>query len=140
MEIKKLIQKLQAKYDTLNPFELADYLNIAVIYEDLGKINGYYNKVLRQKQIHINHNLSYTDTIFTCAHELGHALLHPDVNSVFLASKTLLSVNKLEIQANLFAVELLIPDNFLIENQNYTVGQIARMLGYNEELIKLKLK
>ena len=101
---------------------------------------GYYNKVLRQKQIHINYNLNESETIYTCSHELGHSQLHPDVNSVFLASKTLLSVDKLEIQANLFAMELLIPDEFLMEYQEYTIEQIAKMLGYSEELIKLKIK
>ena len=50
------------------------------------------------------------------------------------------NTSKYENEANKFAMELLIPDNFLIENQNYTVGQIARRLGYNEELIKLRLK
>ena len=80
LDIKKRIAYLKKKYCTSNPFKLADILGILVIKEDLGNIEGYYNKQLRQKQIHINCNLSEKDMLFTCAHELGHALLHPDSN------------------------------------------------------------
>ena len=64
LDIKKKIAYLKKKYCTSNPFELADALGILVIKEDLGSIEGYYNKQLRQKQIHINCNLSEKD-IFT---------------------------------------------------------------------------
>ena len=38
------------------------------------------------------------------------------------------------------AMELLLPDNILIEYQEYTTEQIARITGYGEELIRLRLK
>ena len=141
LEMKKLAARAALKYvkpDTIVGVGSGSTVNCFI--EDLGELKGYYNKVLRQKQIHINYNLNESETIYTCSHELGHSQLHPDVNSVFLASKTLLSVDKLEIQANLFAMELLIPDEFLMEYQEYTIEQIAKMLGYSEELIKLKIK
>ncbi len=77
---------------------------------------------------------------YTCAHELGHALLHPNTSTPFLQSKTLLSVDKLEIEANTFAVHLLIPDEIIIENSGYTTQQFARLLGYSQGLIELRLK
>lgn len=95
------------------------------------------------KQIHINQNLSNRDAKFTCAHELGHAVLHPDASNPFLRSKTFLSVDKLEIEANCFAVDLLIPDETTIEiidNQNATLEYLSRMLGYNQKLIELRLR
>lgn len=140
LNIKDTILHLTTKYNTSDPFELADALKIAVYYEELGSINGYYNNPLRMKQIHINSSLNEHDSEYTCAHELGHAIMHPNASTPFLRSKTLLSVDKLEIEANTFAVNLLISDEIITENRNYTTEQLSRLLGYNQELIKLRMK
>lgn len=140
LNIKDIILKLTTKYNTSDPFELADALKIAVYYEELGTINGYYNNPLRMKQIHINSSLDNRDAKYTCAHELGHAVMHPNASTPFLRSKTFLSVDKLEIEANTFAVNLLIPDEIITENRYYTIEQLSRLLGYNQELINLRLK
>lgn len=140
LNIKDIILHLTKKYNTSDPFELANALKIAVYYEELGSINGYYNNPLRMKQIHINSSLNKHDTEYTCAHELGHAIMHPNASTPFLRSKTLLSVDKLEIEANTFAINLLIPDEIITENRNYTTEQLSRLLGYNQELINLRLK
>lgn len=123
MDIRKKVKSLIRKYGTNNPFELADYLRIKVIFEPLGSINGYYNRQLRMKQIHINSNIDWHLQLFTGAHELGHALLHPNANTPFLRNKTGILINKYEIEANKFAMELIIQDEDLLEYQDYTTGQ-----------------
>lgn len=140
MNIKEIIYHLTQKYNTSNPFELADALKISVYYENLGTINGYYNKPLRMKQIHINSTLDKHMAEYTCAHELGHAVLHPNASTPFLRSKTMISVDKMEIEANTFAVNLLIPDKTILENCWYTTEQFSRLLGYDQALIELRLK
>lgn len=140
MNISKIVLHLIKKCETRNPFDIADSLNITIFFEELGSINGYYNKPLRMKQIHINQNLDYNEKYFTCAHELGHALLHPNSSTPFLRKSTFLSVDKLEIEANKFAMDLLISDEILEENKEFTVEQLCRMLGYHEKLIKLRLQ
>lgn len=140
LNIKVIVLHLTKKYNTSDPFELADALKIAVYHEELGSINGYYNNPLRMKQIHINSSLNKHDAKYTCAHELGHAVMHPNASTPFLRSKTLLSVDKLEVEANTFAVNLLIPDEIITENRNCTTEQLSRLLGYNQELINLRLK
>lgn len=140
MDIRKKVNFLKKKYDTDDPFVIADHLGITVIFENLGTLNGYYNKQLRMKQIHINENLPHHMQKFTCAHELGHSQLHPDSNTNFLKNCTGLSIDRMETQANKFAVELLIPDALLKEYSGYTTGQLARLLGYHEKLIELRLK
>lgn len=140
MDIRKHVQLLKKKYKTDDPFAIADHLGIKIIIEPLGSINGYYNKQLRMKQIHINCDLAEHEQLFTCAHELGHAILHPNANTPFLRKCTGFLVSKMEIEANKFATELLINDDFLFEYQEFTTGQISRMLGYDEELINLRLK
>lgn len=58
-------------------------------------------------------------------------------------TQTFFNTNKLEIEANTFAVNLLIPDETIIEifdNQNCTLEYMSRMLGYNQKLIELRMK
>ncbi|WP_371916012.1 ImmA/IrrE family metallo-endopeptidase [Paenibacillus sp. P3E] len=51
---------------------------------------GYYNSSRRLQMIHINNTASQQDQRFTCAHELGHVILHPNVNTPFLRRLTLI--------------------------------------------------
>ncbi len=136
--IKIEVEKLIKKYNTFNPFEIASAENIIIITEPLGGICGYYNKIYRQKSIHINCNLSESRQLLTCAHELGHAKLHANANTPFLKSNTFYSVSKLERQANLFAAHLLISDDLINDYEGYNLEQISILENLPLELLKLK--
>lgn len=140
MRIKEVVQKTVRRYDTRNPFEIARQKQIRILYENLGAINGYYKTAYRQKQIHINQNRSKHMQQFVCAHELGHAILHSNSNTPFLRGNTFFLVDKLEIEANTFALELLISDEELAQYKNFNTEQIARIYGYHQKLIELRLK
>lgn len=143
MDIHNEVAYLKRYYKTENPFDIIRAKKILLLYEELGLIRGYYNLVLRQKQIHLNCNLESIQRIFTATHELGHAIMHPKANTPFLLANTYQSVDRLEIEANKFAVEFLITDEALYEYfkyQEYTIEQVARVLGYQKELIELRLK
>lgn len=142
MDIREQVFQLKRKYQTNNIYEIIRIKKILLIYEELGSIRGYYNKTLRQKQIHINCNLDDQQSLFTTCHEFAHSTMHPDSNTPFLMANTYQSVDKLEIQANKFAVEFIIDDDTILEyvRHGYTVGQIANILGYHKELIDLRLK
>lgn len=138
--IKSIVRRLSRKHNTRDPFILADAFGILTVTEPLGALNGYYTKKYRIKIIHINSSLSESEQRFACAHELGHALLHPDANTPFLTKYTYLSVDKYEIEANKFALELLVPDELLLEYQDCTIDQVARATGYQKNLIELRTK
>lgn len=138
--IGEIIKLICNEHQTRNPFEIASAMDILVIFERLGTINGYYNKILRTKQIHINVLLSDSVKQYVCAHELGHAILHPDSNTPFLQNNTFLSVDKIEKEANQFAVELLIPNETLLENWYLTTAQLSRLLGYDRKMIEMRLE
>ena len=140
MDIKRKVAYLKRKYGTSNPFDIASAMGTLIFFEDLGTVNGYYNKPFRIKQIHINQNLPRHMQTFTCAHELGHSILHPNANTPFLRSNTFLLVDKMEIESNKFALELLIDDETLEEYKDMTTDQLARFFGYNKKLIELRLK
>lgn len=140
MEIKEYVLKIAKKHGTTNPFEIAKRKNIIVLFEDLGNTLGFYNTYKRSKFIHINNKINETTQRFVCAHELGHALLHPKANTPFLRNKTFFSVDRLEIEANTFAVELLLPDEMISEYQdtNLSIQEIAAIFGIPGNFSQLK--
>ena len=92
MSIKHKVDMLCRKCDTRDPFTIAAKLGIRVLHEPLGSIRGYYSRTHRIKFIHINQDLSKERQRQVCAHELGHAILHPKSNTPFLRANTLYSV------------------------------------------------
>lgn len=138
MKIKAAAERLCRKYSTRDPYEIANRQNIIVKSEHLGSIRGYYNKCYRQKFIHVNCDIPEEQQRKTCAHELGHAVMHPDANTPFLRDFTLFSVNRLEKEANQFMIQLLFPDDQFQAYCYYTIPQVAQMLQFSEDLVKYK--
>ena len=140
MTIKPVVESLCRKCDTRNPFEIARQKNIIILFESLGSVRGYYNFCFRKKFIHINDSLSEEQSLFTAAHELGHAILHPKSNTPFLRAHTLFSVNKLETEANRFAVNMLFSDSALAEYRDYTIDQLACIMGVPCDLAEYRMR
>ena len=126
LNIKDTVERLCKKCGTRDPFEIAKQLHITVLYEALGDIRGYCSLVLQQQFIHINQDLDPLQQRFTCCHELGHAILHPGINTPFLRGKTQFSVNKFEVEANRFAILLLCNDETAQEmiDKNFPIADI----------------
>ncbi|MFJ7700042.1 ImmA/IrrE family metallo-endopeptidase [Lysinibacillus fusiformis] len=142
MWIREKVVNLKQKFKTDCPYELAGYLNIHVLFHDLHEeIRGYYKYDRRNQYIVINSNLDENFKFLVCAHELGHACLHPRLNTPFMRQNTLLSVDKIEREANRFAAEFLIPDENLFESYDQmTIYDIASIHQVPVELVKLKYK
>ncbi|WP_419882756.1 ImmA/IrrE family metallo-endopeptidase [Peribacillus sp. B-H-3] len=139
--IKNVVIKLGQKHKTTDPFELASLLSIEVVPWDLHKeIRGFYKYDKRNKFIFINSNLNWEIQRFVCAHELGHALLHPRSNTPFYREKTLFSIEKIEVEANSFAVELLMPDEILtgFNHTNLSLDEIGEICGIPKGFSQLK--
>lgn len=138
-DIKKLVSYYIRKFDTTNPFEIADALGIIVQTGKLG-FEGCYMFLKNHRCIFLNEDLSEHDKTLVMAHELGHAIMHRKENCYFIRNQTLLLNSKKEIEANTFAVELLVPDNIVLEYQDYNIQQLSILLGYDEKLLQLKFK
>lgn len=138
--IIEVVNGLLEMYETNDPFELCDYLDIHVIIHDLGeKIQGFIQRSPYGDEIlHINSRLESQMQKYICAHELGHAILHPDLSLGFYIEHPLLVKNKVEIQADKFAAELLIPDDILEKYPDFTLEQVAAAENIHLELLKLK--
>ncbi|MGN7760492.1 ImmA/IrrE family metallo-endopeptidase [Paenibacillus sp. 22594] len=108
---KHISRELIQTHGTNSPTRIASERNITVLYEDLGKNTwGYYTCIRRIPVIHVNYHLQGFRRPFAVAHELGHHFLHPGVNTPFLRGNTLFSIEKIEWEANQFALYLLIGD------------------------------
>lgn len=140
MNIQQRVDKLVRLYQTRNPFEIIKGMDVILIFHPLEGIRGFYQYFQRNHIIYIDENLPKTEQIFVCAHELGHMLMHKKANAIYMDTKTFLNANKFEIEANTFAAELLIPDEIILENCQYTTEQLSRLLGYEQSLIELRLK
>lgn len=103
------------------------------------EINGFYKYDRRNKFIIINSNLCDKMQRFVCSHELGHAVLHPRSNTPFLRKNTFFSIDKLEVEANTFAIELLIPKDNLhdFQNSNISIYELTQMCGIPNDLAYL---
>lgn len=133
--------ELIKKHNTNDPFKLASFLKINVVFMNLHhEIQGFYKYDKRNKYIVINNNLDTANQKYVSAHELGHAIVHPRVNTPFLREKTFLSIDRIEVEANTFAVELLLPDSVIYEHKeaNLTLNEIANIYGVPEEVTHLK--
>ncbi|EEM70284.1 MULTISPECIES: ImmA/IrrE family metallo-endopeptidase [Bacillus cereus group] len=141
MDIKEYVLNIVAKYQTRDPFEIARQKNIIVLFEDLGSTLGFYNTYKRFKFIHINNQINETTQRFVCAHELGHAVLHPKANTPFLRNQTFFSVDRLEIEANTFAVELLLTDEMVSEYEDtrLSIQEVAEIHGVPSGFARLKI-
>ncbi|MEK5419424.1 ImmA/IrrE family metallo-endopeptidase [Paenibacillus sp. FSL L8-0708] len=104
-----IVQRLIRTHETNNPLKLAELTGITLYFEDLGEnIWGYYTKLHRIPQIHLNNRLSSPKIIFAAGHELGHHFIHPHINTPFLKKNTLFSLNKIEREAHNFSVRLMV--------------------------------
>lgn len=130
MDITNFVNKLVRKHGTSNPFKIAKEKGIIILEMEMGKINGYYRKCNNIKMIYINSELEENKKLFTCCHELGHAILHPDEPALSLGINS--NRIKIESEANEFATKLLLhdKDEYLYESKY----QLLHAYGIEEEM------
>lgn len=138
MKEKVLANKLAKKFGTRNPFEIIKGMNVILLPSDLIGVRGFYQYFQRNNLIYIDHKLPYEEQIWVCAHELAHMLIHKKSNTVFMDTRTHFNTSVYENEANKFAIELLVPDEVILEYHDYTLDQIAKALGYQKRFLELK--
>lgn len=100
-------QKLIDEYGTSDPFELCDFLNIHIVYCDLPeRIEGFFQNLLDEFIVYVNHNIDEEKIDGVVGHELGHIMMHSELNTLFLKENTYLNVDKYETEANIFSAYL----------------------------------
>lgn len=140
MDVKKQANKIARMFKSRDPFEIVRGLNVILVHYPLDGVRGFYQYFQRNNIIYLDERLSDSEQRFVLAHELGHMFLHKKANAIFMDTRTQLNGAKYELEANRFAINLLIPDSDIDEHLGFTTTQLSRLLGYNKNLIELRLK
>jgi len=112
------IEKLVRRHCTRDPFELMQAMNVQVrVYYDLSATKGFTRYFLRSFFVGINGNLSGSEQRIVAAHELGHIVLHAaELRTAPLFDTAVYDKrSSTEYEANLFAADLLLPDEDVAE-------------------------
>lgn len=134
--IDNTVDNIVEHWDTANPFELCKNLRIKVVAVSkdypllLGNDSIYVHSL---RTIYIRDDLPYRLQCFYICHELGHALLHPNI---FYMKKNLVNTGKQEKQADYFAYSLL---GFVLDEGEFyqvPITHISSIIGVPERVLK----
>ena len=140
VDIKRKANQLVRLFGTRDPFEMIKGMNVILVFYPLDGVRGFYQYFKRNNIIYIDESLSRYDQQFVCAHERGHMFLHKRSNALFMDTRTQFNTSRYELEADKFAVNLLISDSVLREYPDYSTDQLSRLFGYSKKLIELRLK
>lgn len=124
-------------------FETAENSGAKVWFRELGSLKGFYVFVNGCRYIVINEDLDDTTAAVVCAHELGHDMLHRELSEGGIRENTLfLDNNKTEREANLFAADILISDEEILDaiTDHNDLQSLAAEMCMPVELINFKLE
>lgn len=127
MDTKALAQSLVAKYNTRNPFKIAEELGIIVVFAPLAELRGMRQHIKRRTIFYINSDLDEHQQSLVCGHELGHHFLHRGMNRVFMDHETHMVPGRYEKEAHRFSVDLIYSD---YELQDFLVRSITDASAY----------
>lgn len=142
--IQECANVLIERYDTRDPFEIAEKSGIKIYYSDNFKeLKGMYRPILQNRCIFLNALLDEKSARTVCAHELGHDVLHQDLARIAAFSDTtvLNLKTKPEYEANVFAAALLIDEVELtnLAKEGQTLQALAEEFCCDEKLVLIRM-
>lgn len=146
-QISDAAKHLKKKNDETDPEKLAERMKILVSREPMGLFEGcckgFFLVYRRKKHITVNSDLPDVLQRLVLAHELGHCILHSGSSGAAFHDVTLFDVaDRKEYEANVFASELLLPDEAVLEvlNDDMFFFQAAKALYVPSELLDFKFR
>lgn len=137
MTILEQVRQIVTEYGTSDARRILEQTGVALAYVPMANLRGIYKQIERNIFISINSNLDERIQMLVAGHELGHVVLHPGTNRVFLDRCTCLKTSPQERQADTFSVCLLAPWPEDILEDGDTVDNIAAKLGVDIRLARL---
>lgn len=115
-------RELAVNYGTCCPLELCKLLSVAVIEAPISPLTGYLGQDAYGPYIIVATNLPSFVKNYIIAHELGHYVMHPrDVGFYWIMKNTLFLIERLELDADTFAVTLLNMSESLYEQVQFYI-------------------
>lgn len=129
--------------------EIAERNGVDVVFADFGnlkdKVAGFCD--FKEQKLFVNDADPFSRQMFTMAHELGHWMLH---RSIFEADPERYPVlprfhepdmnDPLEMEANSFAANLLVPERLLKPVRSAPVSALASTFGVSISMMEVRLK
>lgn len=140
MDSKALAARLSKKYDTRDPFRLADEMGFIVVFAPLVGMRGFQQRIKRQNIIYINDELDERQQALVCGHEMGHHFMHRGMNRIFMNLNTQFVTQKFENEANLFSLELIFTDEDLQPFLNRSITDVAAFMGVSIQLATWRME
>jgi len=130
VDLSKILSHLDFSYFEFDPRTAPDSMsNIkgAVIHED--------------KKVFLNSDLTPQEKNFSLAHEIGHIVLHNKGDKIDFLHHSLDEVPVDEIEANVFAYELLMPIYFFVmkSKSDITTEELAKFYCVTEKRVKKRI-
>ena len=138
---QKQANKIARMFKSRDPFEIVRGLNVILVHYPLDGVRGFYQYFQRNNIIYLMIGYQIPKSVLFWLMSLDICFYIKKANAIFMDTRTQLNGARYEREADLFAMELLFPDEVLSEYQEmgYSIDQISRITGYNKRLIKLKL-
>lgn len=140
MDTKAKANNIAEKYNSRNPFCIADDLGIIVIRTPLIEMRGLRQNAKRRVILYINSSLDERQQKLVCAHELGHHFLHRGINRLFMDRNTCVVTNKYENEAHHFSVDLIFDDCELSEFLELPISVAAEYMGVSNQLAEYRMR
>lgn len=148
-KIKDIVKRLKILYKNIPVDRVLQDRGIVVVpISGIGIFKGASKMYCGVQYIFIDTKLSPTERLVTLVHELGHSILHPNVDTYELKlANAYYFLTKYENQAHLFAAEYLLPDSIINDfnscscevGEGKSISDIANEYGVTEELVSIKL-
>lgn len=123
-------RRLLEQYGEHNPEILAERMGVRTILCDLPEsVEGFYHCFRGHPIIYLADRLPPCRRRAVCGHELGHAVLHGDINSLLLEE----SDERMEREADLFAAVLLLSEG---HEDCCDVQSMVRETGLPEQTVR----
>ena len=142
---KEIIDKANSvvqEFSSRDPFFIAKGLGIHIMYVPLCKLKGVYKIIDNSFFIILNQNSTEEMNKIVCAHELGHHFLHGEQAKAYAISESIIydMSRKYELEANLFAAQLLLDDKTVNEyiSDGLDVEKIAMITETDKNLVAIK--
>ena len=140
MDMKRLAERLVGKYGTRDPFRIAEEMGYIIICTPLVGVRGFYQYLKRCHIIYLDSELDDTTARFVCGHELGHSILHRDLNRIFMDTHTFFVTGRYETEANQFSVDLIYSDEELRPFLSRSYECAAAYMGVSNELAAYRMR
>lgn len=135
--IIQFVAGLRKRYSGLSIAEMCDAMGIQVLYYPMGTkhdaCKGFFIRRFSISCITVNSDLCLRNQEIILAHEMGHACLHDHIADATEFVDVHLDMNSgvYEHEANLFAAELLLPDQEVLEK----IQEMLPVKTISEELM-----